>query len=260
MGGSFNPYHKWLGIPPKDQPPTHYRLLAIELLESDREVIDAAANRLMTYLKALATGEDAEHSQKLLNEVAAARRCLLDPKQKAAYDAQLQDSAGPGGELPIGAPLDTSPVPLDFLKKKPAVEKASPMPGPLDNSPVPLDFLEKKPAAASPAPMPGPVDTSPVPLDFLKESAASASTPSAAAAATAKKRLPRRQADKAWHKRPEVWIAVGVICLFAVLGLIFFNLPSPQGGSSPPSPSHEQKKSGEKSAVKKNAVNEKRGD
>jgi hypothetical protein len=40
----FDPYHKWLGIPPKDQPADHYRLLAIERFEADPEVIETAAN------------------------------------------------------------------------------------------------------------------------------------------------------------------------------------------------------------------------
>ena len=30
---NFDPYHKWLGISPKDQPPHHYRLLGIDLFE-----------------------------------------------------------------------------------------------------------------------------------------------------------------------------------------------------------------------------------
>ncbi|HQU45105.1 MAG TPA: hypothetical protein PK867_19985 [Pirellulales bacterium] len=42
MMQAFDPYHKWLGIPPKDQPPNHYRLLGIELFEEDLEVIDLA--------------------------------------------------------------------------------------------------------------------------------------------------------------------------------------------------------------------------
>ncbi len=86
----FDPYHKWFGIAPKDQPPNHYRLLAIDRFESDPEVIDAAANRQMAYLQQRATGEHADLSQKLLNEIAAARLCLLNPKQKAEYDAGLR--------------------------------------------------------------------------------------------------------------------------------------------------------------------------
>ncbi|MGD0383116.1 MAG: hypothetical protein ABSA77_06305, partial [Thermoguttaceae bacterium] len=86
----FDPYHKWLGIPPKDQPPNYYRLLAIDPFESDPEVIDAAANRQMAYVQQRATGEHTAESQKLLNELATARLCLLDQKKKAQYDLQLR--------------------------------------------------------------------------------------------------------------------------------------------------------------------------
>lgn len=37
MGVPFDPYHKWLGIPPKDQPPNHYRLL-VRLVKTYRFV------------------------------------------------------------------------------------------------------------------------------------------------------------------------------------------------------------------------------
>lgn len=86
----FDPYHKWLGIPPKDQPPTHYRLLGIEAFESDADVIDAAANRQMAYIQSCASGPHLAFSQKLLNEIAAARVCLLDAKKRAAYDGGLK--------------------------------------------------------------------------------------------------------------------------------------------------------------------------
>ena len=86
----FNPYHKWLGIAPKDQPPNHYRLLAVDLFEPDPDVIDAAANRQMAYVQQQATGQYMALSQKLLNELSAARLCLLDAKKRQAYDAQLR--------------------------------------------------------------------------------------------------------------------------------------------------------------------------
>src|SRR5262245_15054831 len=79
----FDPYHKWLGIQPKDQPPNHYRLLGIEVFESDPDVIDAAANKQMAYLQGCSTGPQVALCQKLLNEVAAARLCLLDQRRKA---------------------------------------------------------------------------------------------------------------------------------------------------------------------------------
>ena len=38
---AFDAYYKWLSIPPDEQPPNHYRLLGVPLLESDLDVIEA---------------------------------------------------------------------------------------------------------------------------------------------------------------------------------------------------------------------------
>jgi hypothetical protein len=94
MSANFDPYHKWLGISPREQPPNHYRLLAIDLYESDPEVIDSAANRQMSYLQELASGPNVKHAQKLLNEIAAARVCLLDEDQRDDYDTELKNQNG----------------------------------------------------------------------------------------------------------------------------------------------------------------------
>ncbi len=90
MAERFDPYYKWLGIPPRDQPPSHYRLLGLEVFESDPEVIDRAANRLMDYLHGITDGEHLAHAQALLNEIAAARLCLLSDEQKRLYDKRLR--------------------------------------------------------------------------------------------------------------------------------------------------------------------------
>lgn len=87
---AFDPYHKWLGIPAQEQPPNHYRLLGIELFESDRDVIANAADRQMAHVRAFQLGEHAEVCRKILNEFAAARVCLLDPARKQEYDHQLR--------------------------------------------------------------------------------------------------------------------------------------------------------------------------
>lgn len=89
----FDPYHKWLGIPPAEQPPNHYRLLGIPLFETDAEVIEAAADQRMAFLQQCATGQHLRISQKLLNEVATARVCLLSPERKAGYDEMLRHAA-----------------------------------------------------------------------------------------------------------------------------------------------------------------------
>jgi hypothetical protein len=87
---NFDPYHKWLGISPKDQPPHHYRLLAIDLFESDPDVISAAADKQMAFIRSFQTGKYTQFSQKILNEIASARICLLSAAKKAAYDDALR--------------------------------------------------------------------------------------------------------------------------------------------------------------------------
>lgn len=103
---SFNPYHKWLGIPPEEQPADHYRLLAIAKFESDADVIESAADRQMGHLRTFQTGQHSALSQKLLNELAAAKLCLLTPDKKAAYDADLRRRIQPvqptSAVLPVG--------------------------------------------------------------------------------------------------------------------------------------------------------------
>ena len=86
----FDPYHKWLGIPPEEQPPTHYRLLGLQAFESDPEVILAAVMQRSAHLKTYQLGQHSALTQKLLNEVSAAKVCLLDPQRKAAYNARLR--------------------------------------------------------------------------------------------------------------------------------------------------------------------------
>ena len=125
MTKDFDPYHKWLGISPKDQPPNHYRLLALGLFESDPEVIDAAANRQMAYLQQRATGEHAAMSQKLLNELSAARLCLLNREKKSAYDAELKAKQGTASkETTSSQPGSPQPDPLAFLQTtEPATDR-----------------------------------------------------------------------------------------------------------------------------------------
>ncbi len=87
----FDPYHKWLGIKPKDQPPHHYRLLGIDLFEDDPEVIEAAVDRLMAYVQQCSIGEHLKESQQILNELSTARVCLLNLDKKEKYDAELRN-------------------------------------------------------------------------------------------------------------------------------------------------------------------------
>jgi len=130
MSDSFDPYHIWLGIPPKDQPPNHYRLLGIQELEEHTDVIDAAANRQTTYLHEMAAGPNRKESQQLLNEIAAARRCLLSPEQKLAYDAKLR------AELAAAQAAQTAAVPVAQAVVQPVAQPVAPPVAP------PVPFLD----------------------------------------------------------------------------------------------------------------------
>lgn len=138
----FDPYHKWLGIPKKDQPAHHYRLLGLDVFEDDPDVIDVAANRVMTFLQQCATGKHIALSQKLLNEVAQARVVLLNPAKKAKYDAKLQaqiEAQRQASETPAVEFAEAEPDPLSFLNQ--------------DSANIDLDAITNSPSRSSPMQM-----------------------------------------------------------------------------------------------------------
>ncbi|HKD36359.1 MAG TPA: NPCBM/NEW2 domain-containing protein [Pirellulales bacterium] len=109
----FDPYYKWLGIPPAEQPPNHYRLLGISIFESDPEVIQAAADQRMIHLRSFQNGQNSAFSQKLLNETAAAKLCLLKKERKAQYDTELRSHLAAHNPPSIAVTLASSvPPPL----------------------------------------------------------------------------------------------------------------------------------------------------
>jgi formylglycine-generating enzyme required for sulfatase activity len=107
MTDRFDPYHVWLGIPPEEQPPNHYRLLGIKPLEDSPEVIENAADRQTVHLRTFQLSKYRDLAEELLNEVATARICLLNQTRKAAYDQQLRkvlDAPGLGSAPPPPVP------------------------------------------------------------------------------------------------------------------------------------------------------------
>jgi hypothetical protein len=94
MSTEFDPYHRWLGIRPEEQPADHYRLLGLTRFEDDLEVIRDAAERQMGHVRHYALGPYRDLSQRILNELGAARACLLDPSKKVRYDDGLRAVAG----------------------------------------------------------------------------------------------------------------------------------------------------------------------
>ena len=90
MPEKFDPYHKWLGIRPEEQPINHYRLLGLTLFEDDPDTIAHAADQRMGHVRSFQTGSHAALSQQILNELAAARVCLLNSEKKTQYDQTLR--------------------------------------------------------------------------------------------------------------------------------------------------------------------------
>ena len=89
----YDVYYQWLGIPPAEQPPTHYRLLGLREFEDHEEVIRNAADRQINYVRQLARNEFTQVGQELLNELAAAKICLLNPEKRRRYDESLAAAA-----------------------------------------------------------------------------------------------------------------------------------------------------------------------
>lgn len=132
MSKRFDPYHAWLGIPPNEQPPNHYRLLGISLFESDADVIQSGLDQRMAHLKSLVNGTHGEESQRLLKEVSQAGVCLLRPEKKQVYDRRLRSSLHANAETvdvrPAAVPVSaTVTAPAAPTLRQPARQVAQPV-------------------------------------------------------------------------------------------------------------------------------------
>jgi WD40 repeat protein len=135
----FDPYHKWLGIKPGQRPPTYYQLLGIEPDEQDPEVIEEAAVRQTTHLRAYQIGAHADDCTRLLNEIAQARTILLNPAKRKAYDAtRLQKSARSHEVIAREPPalLRTAPPPMPATAAY--LERGQPVPSIVTGDPQPI--------------------------------------------------------------------------------------------------------------------------
>jgi hypothetical protein len=119
----FDPYHRWLGIPLHEQPANHYRLLGLSLFESNADVISEGADRQMRHVRTHQLGPLSAVSQRVLNEIAAAKICLLNPTSKAVYDATLRVPARDVSPVPPDAPT-TQPSPACYHRSIAGTKKS----------------------------------------------------------------------------------------------------------------------------------------
>ena len=141
-------YEKWLGIRKEQQPPSLYRLLAIDAFESDKEVIANAVDSRMGFVRQFQAGENSTFSAEILNELARARVILLNPQKKAAYDAQLRASMSSTADdaleresqsLIVLAPIESAPFAKPVLRARQS-ETVQPVPESGQAAPANVDI------------------------------------------------------------------------------------------------------------------------
>ncbi len=173
MTEPFDPYYKWLGIRPEDRPISYYRLLGLEFAEEDPEVIDAAADRQMSFLRTLQNGRHGADTQRLLNELASARLVLLDPEKRQQYNQYFRSQAQAAGHpeftddlLPPADPIEVPQEPASQSPRPTAPAQISP-----PQTPTTPTAPVVAPASTPPAPTPISADQAPAPTDPSIEAA-----------------------------------------------------------------------------------------
>ena len=147
MHDGFDHYRKWLGIRAAERPLNHYQLLGLEPFEDDVETIAHAADQRMTYVRTLAAGDYNEATQKLLNELATAKVCLLSPGKKAAYDRQFRAREVAAAT----APRAVVPPRSTTAQRRPTILP----PAPAARAPAPAPVVAPRPEADfEPLPVP----------------------------------------------------------------------------------------------------------
>ena len=163
MQDSFDPYAEWLDIRGRGRPPDHYALLGLPRSQSDPKVIAEAADVRMARVRKIRPGKHLPDWGRLLDQLGAAKVCLLDPASKAAYDASLPAEGPAHPPAPqSSAPAGTHPA---ALAEPPAMGVPSPKhdepqpPAPYPTRPHdPTGKDTPPPAPASPA---VPIETTP---------------------------------------------------------------------------------------------------
>lgn len=100
MNEAFNPYREWLGLDAHIEAPNYYELLGLPPFEADAARLLTAADRALVRVRGFRPGAQAAAWARLLDELAAAKRCLCDPQLKQAYDETLRSGARRKDERP----------------------------------------------------------------------------------------------------------------------------------------------------------------
>jgi len=98
MAKELDVYRDWLQITETQRPLSYYQLLRLKMFEDDTAKIRDHYRKMNAHVRKYATGDYAEQSQELLNELARAMLCLTDAQRKREYDVTLgRKEEGAGG-------------------------------------------------------------------------------------------------------------------------------------------------------------------
>lgn len=89
MAKEIDVYREWLGITETTRPLNYYQLLRLKPFDDDTSQIRTNYRKMNEHVRRYATGEFADASQQLLNELAKAMLCLTDLQRKREYDAAM---------------------------------------------------------------------------------------------------------------------------------------------------------------------------
>jgi hypothetical protein len=129
----------WLGLPPGEWPPDHYRLLGLTPGESDAALIEQRVHERLDSVRGYQMMHP-EQATEAMNRLAQAFVCLTDPVSKKAYDTALLGEAPPTAQATAVAPRPEAVDELDWLYSDPPAARTEP----------PLPAVSSAPPAALP--------------------------------------------------------------------------------------------------------------
>lgn len=138
MSSKFDPYAEWLDISPAEQPADYYRLLGVPTFESNSDLIRDQADQRMLVVRKHQNGKRAKTSQRILNELSAARSCLLNERLRRIYDTKLEKILKEN-QLPSLA------IPDELLPEETLPEDLDPFDGTAGGESDPLEPVEPLP-------------------------------------------------------------------------------------------------------------------
>ena len=140
----------WLGLPPGEWPPDHYRLLGLEPGEDNAELIEQRVHQRLDAVRCYQMMHP-EQATEAMNRLAQAFVCLMEPATKKAYDAALFGTPAPPEPPAAPAAQPQQADALDWLySPPPPIRPADPMP-------IEVDPIEYAPTLAPSGPPPLPI-------------------------------------------------------------------------------------------------------